>query len=158
MKKLYFALGISALALMTSSSTCNKGGATSPTSSYWELNTVTYNAQNVDNIGSDQIMAEDANGNSLQLFFHQIPTASHTYTIVDESKAYPNTLGQYEMAVEANVGANDVYLSTGLPASATATVNVDGNKVQVTFSTIKVAHRAGAGVLDTTSLDGSVKN
>ncbi|UAY52535.1 hypothetical protein [Ferruginibacter albus] len=127
------------------------------TTATWHVGTDTYTSTNVVKDGTTQVRANGTNSNSMQVFFSAIPATAGTYKVVSETKAGNNTLASNELAVEFNVGANDVYLSTG-SGDVMATVTVDGNgNVIVDVPTIEVEHFAGAGSLGKTTGDGELE-
>ena len=140
-------------------SSCKKAKeALGITTATWHIGTNTYTASVVTRVGTTQIIAEGSDGNSMQVFFTAIPTAGNTYKVVAESKVPANTLASNEMAVEFNVGASDVYLSTGTDnVYATVSVDTEGT-LTIDVPTIAVEHFAGAGSLGTTTADGHIED
>jgi len=125
----------------------------------WHIGSTAYSSTSVQKQNDSEYVA---NGdNNMQIFFASAPTAG-TYKIVSEQKAGLNKLAAGEMAVELNIGANDVYLSTGTDnISGTVTFNTDG-EITITFPTIEVRHlqvNNGSPIdLGTTTADGELEH
>lgn len=93
---------------------------------------------------------------SIQVFFGgSIPPALGSYHIVSETKAANHILAAGEIAVEFNVGLNDVYLSIDGTDSASVVVTDKGFR-HVYIPNIKVVHFYNGVALDTATANGSI--
>ena len=92
---------------------------------------------------------------SIQVFFASHPPALGKYHIVAESKASAHTLGPNDVAVEFNVGINDVYLSMDGNDSASIVVTDKGFK-HLYIPAIKVVHVYNGSTFDTATASGNI--
>ncbi len=92
---------------------------------------------------------------SFQVFFASHPPALGKYRIVSETKAANHTLGPNEVAVEFNVGFNDVYLSMDGNDSASIVVTDKGFR-HLYVPSIKVLHFNNGMALDTATGLGNI--
>lgn len=149
-------LTLTALAFILNS--CNKSGKV--TSIQWHLNGTTYTTEGLTpaSNSSTNLLEADNPGSDLQIFFNHKPTADgyYNYAIVSEDKVANNTLGANEVAVQVSVGANDVYLSTGAPATNLQFKVSGGSITTFNLPSIRVVHFAGGPALDTTTISGEM--
>lgn len=93
---------------------------------------------------------------AIQVFFgSSIPPALGKYHIVSETKAANHTLAPGEIAVQFNVGINDVYLSIDGIDSASVVVTDKGFR-HLYIPNIKVVHFYNGTALDTGTANGNI--
>ena len=92
---------------------------------------------------------------SIQVFFASLPIHLGKYHIVSESKAAAHTLAANEIAVEYNVGLNEVYLSVDGTDSVSIVVT-DLGFYHLYVPESKVVHLNNGSSLDTTLASGNL--
>lgn len=92
---------------------------------------------------------------SIQIFFSSLPVGLGKYHIVDVAKVSSHSLGSKDIAVEYNVGINEVYLSIDGTDSASIVVT-DKGFYHAYIPTSKVVHYYNGSALDTTTASGDI--
>lgn len=121
---------------------CTKSKTSTPDAiSQWTFNGNTYSSSNAAyNTSSNEILANDGNGNFVRIFFSSIgkPTASGTLTVLNYATAFSNS-SQCSLQVGNLYGTNPIQpLSTGKAGDKVLLDVSSLGKLTVSFATISV--------------------